>query len=145
MVPLIVFHMRALPISPEKAAELARRMAAVGVREEDLRETFVRSSGRGGQNVNKVATCVMLLHVPTGIQVKCQSARRQGVNRYLARQWLCEKLEARRRERRAAEEARRARLRRQQRKPGRRAKERMRTEKIHRARIKGLRRRVQPE
>jgi protein subunit release factor B len=137
--------MRALPVSPEKAAELARRMAAVGLREEDLRETFVRASGHGGQNVNKVATCVMLRHQPTGLRVKCQSARQQGMNRYLARQWLCEKLEARRRERRAAEQARRARAQRQRRKPGPRAKERRRAEKVHRARIKALRRRVSPE
>ena len=60
-------------------------MAALGVRESDLEESFVRSGGRGGQNVNKLATCVMLLHRPTGIQVKCQSTRQQGLNRFLAR------------------------------------------------------------
>jgi len=71
---------RPLPISQGKADELARRMATVGLREEDLRETFVRSAGHGGQNVNKGATCVMLLHAPTGLQVKCQATRRQGLN-----------------------------------------------------------------
>jgi protein subunit release factor B len=59
----------------------------------DIRERFVRSRGKGGQNVNKVATCVQLTHIPTGIRVKCDYYRTQGKNRELAYILLAEKLE----------------------------------------------------
>ena len=80
-------------MNPEQEDPVARRMAALGVSEADLEETFVRSSGHGGQNVNKTSTCVMLLHRPTGLRVKCQSSRQQGFNRFLARQQLLDKIE----------------------------------------------------
>ena len=86
--------MSAFPVSPEKEAQLTQRMAALGVREADLEETFVRSGGHGGQNVNKTSTCVMLLHRPTGLQVKCQATRQQGLNRFIARRLLLDKIEA---------------------------------------------------
>src|SRR5262245_19604947 len=99
----------------EKDAALSQRMAALGLREEDLDESFVRSGGHGGQNVNKASTCVMLVHRPTGMQVKCQTTRHQGRNRLLARQLLLDKIEADRRRRQDAERARVAKLRRQKR------------------------------
>lgn len=83
------------PVTPEKSAALIARMQGLSVHEADLDETFVRSGGKGGQNVNKVATCVMLLHRPTGTQVKCQKDRSQGLNRYYARVWLCDAIEKR--------------------------------------------------
>ena len=86
--------MSTFPVSPEKEAQFLRRMAALGVRETDIEESFVRSGGHGGQNVNKTSTCVMLLHRPTGLQVKCQATRQQGLNRFLARRLLLDKIEA---------------------------------------------------
>ncbi len=81
-------------VTPQKEAELRKRMAACGVEEADLDERFVRSGGAGGQHVNKTATCVQLTHGPTGIEVKMQKARSQGLNRYYARKRLCELIEA---------------------------------------------------
>ena len=81
-------------VSPEKNRWLAERMAALGVREDDLEETFVRSSGNGGQHVNKSATCVQLLHRPSGIRVSASQERSQSINRFLARRELLERLES---------------------------------------------------
>jgi protein subunit release factor B len=132
--------MSAFPVSPDKEAQLAQRMIALGVREADLEETFVRSSGHGGQNVNKTATCVMLLHRPTGLRVKCQTTRQQGVNRFLARRLLLDKIEALRKGHADAERARIEKIRRQKRRRSRRAKQRMLDNKKHHAAKKELRR-----
>ena len=133
--------MGAFPVSPEKEAQLARRMTALGVREADIEETFVRSSGHGGQNVNKTSTCVMLLHRPTSVQVKCQTTRQQGLNRFLARTLLLDKIEARRKGRADAERARIEKIRRQKRRRSRRARERMLADKAHHSARKAARRR----
>jgi len=121
--------MSTFPVSSDKEQQLQQRMAALGVRESDLEETFVRSGGHGGQNVNKLATCVMLLHRPTGLQVKCQETRQQGLNRFIARRLLLDKIEERRTGRIAAERARIEKIRRQKRKRSRRAKDRMLADK----------------
>ena len=81
------------PVTPQKTYALARRMEALGVREQDLKERFIRGSGRGGQKKNKTSSCVYLLHRPSGIEVKCQKDRRQAMNRFFARRELCELLE----------------------------------------------------
>jgi protein subunit release factor B len=79
-------------VSPEKNAELRRRMETLGVREEDLEERFVRSSGKGGQHVNKSSTCVQLLHRPSGIVIRCSEGRSQSLNRFFARRLLLERI-----------------------------------------------------
>jgi len=85
-----------LGVSEKKQAELEARMAALRLREQDLQEKYVRSSGPGGQKVNKTSSCVLLTHLPTGVQVKMQTERSQALNRYHARKRLCELVETER-------------------------------------------------
>lgn len=125
--------------------ELVRRMEALGLREEDLEETFIRSGGHGGQNVNKSATCVMLVHRPSGVQVKCQVTRQQGANRVLARRILADRIEKLRGERLAEERSRLAKLRRATRGRSRGAKERILADKARTAFRKLMRRKVAVE
>ena len=80
-------------ISPEKLNALEERMKDLGIKEGDIEEKFIRSQGRGGQKVNKSSTCVYLRHVPTGVEVKCQKARTQAMNRFFARRILSDKIE----------------------------------------------------
>ena len=80
------------PVSEEKKRWLRERMEALRVREEDIEEKFIRSSGSGGQKVNKTSTCVYVRHIPTGIEVKCMKERSQALNRFLARRELVEKI-----------------------------------------------------
>ena len=80
-------------VTQKKQEELEARMAVLGLREQDLEETFIRSSGPGGQRVNKTSSCVYLRHLPTGLEVKMQKERSQRLNRYYARKRLCELME----------------------------------------------------
>jgi len=132
------------PVSASKKQAIDERLKKLGVREEDLSETFVRSRGKGGQNVNKVSTCVVLIHLPSGMSVKCQRERTQAMNRYRARVVLADKIERRLAEERGAEAARVARVRRQKARRSRRAKEKILEEKRARSRIKAARARVEP-
>jgi peptide chain release factor len=132
--------MKEMLISHEQNNPLTQRMAALGVKEADLEESFVHSGGHGGQNVNKVSTCVVLVHRPTGIQVRCQESRHQGQNRVVARRLLLDKIESQRREMAAAERARVEKIRRQKRKRSQAAKDRILADKALRSRKKQQRR-----
>ena len=127
------------PVSPKKGLELDALMRRLGVTEDQLEETFIRSSGPGGQNVNKVATCVVLRYRPSGLEVRCQRERSQALNRYLARRTLLQRLEAERLGRQAAEAQRIAKIRRQKRKRSKRAREKLLRDKQFRSKKKTLR------
>ncbi len=133
------------PISLEKENQLLERMRALGVREQDLDEQFVRSSGAGGQNVNKVSSCVLLYHRPSGLRVRCQKERSQALNRYLARRLLLDKLEASIRGQAQDQAARSAKIRRQKHRRSRRAKEKLLADKRRRSETKSRRAPVRGE
>lgn len=82
------------PVTNEKTTALNQRMAALGIRDVDLLEKFVRGSGAGGQKINKTSNCVFLKHLPTGVCIKCQLDRSREMNRFLARRELCDQFDA---------------------------------------------------
>ena len=104
-------------------------MKYLGVSEDELRESFIRSSGPGGQKVNKTSSCVYLIHVPTGLAVKCQQSRSQAVNRFLARRLLLDRIERIQKGLVEAEKKRAEKIRRQKRRRSKRAKEKVLAEK----------------
>lgn len=127
------------PVTEAKEKALRERMESLGIREEDLEESFVRSGGRGGQHVNKVSTCVHLKHLPTGAEVKCQEERSQAMNRYRARVLLADKVEERIKGEESAARQRIEKIRRQKRKRSKRAKEKILADKARLSVKKGLR------
>jgi peptide chain release factor len=118
-------------ISMDKQKALQEKMEALGIKEADIIERFVRSQGHGGQNVNKLSTCVYLKHLPTGIEVKCQQERYQALNRYFARRLLVQKIENLILGKESEEQQRIEKIRRQKRRRSRRAKEKVLEMKHH--------------
>lgn len=112
-------------VAPQKLAELENQLKARGIRKEDVIEKFLRASGAGGQNVNKVSTAVYLKHLPTGIEVKMQKERSQAINRFLAWRLLLEKIESKQLGEKSKRQKAIEKIRRQKRKRSRRSKERM--------------------
>ena len=129
-------------INPQKETDLKKKMSDLGIREEDIIEKFVHSSGKGGQNLNKVATCVYLRHIPTNTEVKCQETRYQALNRFLARRLLTEKIEAMVLGRKSARRQEIEKTRRQKRKRSKRAKEKVLEQKRFQSEKKKLRQEI---
>jgi len=117
--------------NPEKIVALQARMVALGIKKNDIDESFIRSPGKGGQNVNKVSTGVYLKHLPSGIEVKCTDSRSQSLNRFLALRRLIEKLETIRLGQQSEFQQKIEKMRRQKRKRSKRAKEKILKDKSH--------------
>ncbi|MBA7660596.1 Peptide chain release factor 2 [subsurface metagenome] len=126
-------------VREEKKRALEKEMRKFNVCEKDLLEKFIRASGPGGQNVNKVATCVYLKHIPSGFEVKMQKARSQGLNRFLARRELVRKIKNHILGRESEEEKRRHKIRQAKQRRSRRAKKKMLEQKRAQAQKKQLR------
>ncbi|HRR42713.1 MAG TPA: peptide chain release factor-like protein [Syntrophales bacterium] len=130
-------------ITPAKERALQERMKRLGISEDDIRETFIRSSGPGGQKVNKTSSGVYLVHLPTGLSVKCQQSRSQAVNRFLARRLLADRIERIQKGVVEAERMRVEKIRRQKKRRSRRAKEKILQEKHLKSEKKTLRSKVE--
>ncbi len=126
-------------------AALQRRMQQLGLREEDLEESFIRGTGPGGQKINKTASTVVLRHPASGTEVRCQRERSQSANRYWARVELCEQMEAKRREAKLERQNEREKKRRQSRPRPRGLQEKILKTKHKRAEVKKQRGRVRPD
>ncbi|MEK6775476.1 MAG: peptide chain release factor-like protein [bacterium] len=116
-------------VSTDKQDALRQRMEGLGILEKDILEKFIRSQGKGGQNVNKTSTCVYLKHLPTGIEVKCQQERSQSMNRFFARRILADKYEEMVLKKKSQRIQEIEKIRRQKRKRSKRAKEKVLNEK----------------
>ena len=120
-------------------ASLRARMGRLGFSEKDLVERFVLGSGKGGQKINKTASCVYIKHLPTGLEVKCQKGRSREYNRHYALSLLCDKIEEKKRREHLAIKAEKERKRRQQQRRSPLSKEKMLMSKKERSQKKQLR------
>ncbi len=112
-------------VSPKKEKALLDRMRELNVKEDDLEESFIRSSGPGGQKVNKTSSCVCLRHITMEITVKYQRERSQALNRFFARRTLLDQIELKQRGFIKEEKKRIEKIRSRKRKKRKRTKERV--------------------
>ena len=128
-----------MTISQQKEKELTDRLHRLGIKSSEVVEKFIRSSGPGGQKVNKTSSCVYLKHLPTGLEVKMSRERSQALNRFLAWRTLCEKIEEKILNVRSEKTKKIEKIRRQKRKRSKRAKEKILQQKKLTAKKKQLR------
>ena len=126
-------------IRKEKERQRKERMESLGIKEEDLIEKFIIGSGSGGQKINKTSSCVYLKHLVSAIEIKCQRSHSRDLNRYYARQELCQKLEERILGEASRKQQEIAKIKRQKRKRSKRAQEKVLQTKKRRSAVKELR------
>lgn len=129
-----------ISISPAKLSDLEARMRKLGIDEADLEERFIKGSGSGGQKINKTSSCVVLVHRPSGIEVRCQRERSQAMNRFFARRDLCEKIAEKVEGEKSRKQQEREKIRRQKRRKSRRQRAIMVDDKRKHGEKKSLRR-----
>jgi len=132
-----------MPVSLEKKRALARKMEELGITDKDLTEKFILGSGKGGQKVNKTASCVYLKHLPTGIEVKCQQERSQELNRYLARRELCEKIAYEIHQEKTKKRREMEKIRQQKKRRSRRLKQKILEDKKKHSEVKKMRKKIE--
>ncbi len=130
-------------VTLEKERALLQKMESLGIEEDDLLEKFIKGSGSGGQKINKTSSCVYLFHETSGIEVKCQRTRSQALNRYYARQLLCDALEEQILGEKSKKQNEQEKIRRQKRKRSKRAKEKILQNKKIQGEKKKLRKNIE--
>lgn len=133
-----------MPIGKDKLENLEKEMQSLNISEDDITEKFILGSGKGGQKVNKSATCVYIKHIPSGIEVKCQKERSRELNRYQARRLLCEKIRERDNKEISEKQKEIERIRRQKKRRSRKTKEKLLEDKRRRSETKSLRKPPEP-
>ncbi|MCF7916813.1 MAG: peptide chain release factor-like protein [Candidatus Omnitrophica bacterium] len=135
-----------IKISKVKQENLRKKMEILEIQEKDLLEKFIKGGGKGGQKINKTASCVYLKHLPSGVEVKCQRSRSREENRFFARRILVNKIEAIKLKKTSEKKKKINKIRKQKRKRSKRAKEKMLENKKKRAKKKKFRsKKIEPE
>lgn len=129
-------------VSKNKEDALFQEMQRLQISEEDLIEKFIKGSGAGGQKINKTSSCVYLIHIPSGIEVKCQKHRSQAMNRFHARRELCEKIAQIQFKEVTTKQAQKSKARRQKQRRSRKTKQKILEQKRIRSNVKNLRKQV---